>query len=178
MKQLHKNKKPLVITLVIIAVVMLIGYFAFAYFSKAAWPFTTTPAQPSDIVTPSIRQQDKDSQDAKKNNANQETQTPVETVSIAIAFAAYDETEQAIDIRAFTPDVIEAGATCTATLTKDGQTVTKSSNSFIDSTSSQCEPILIPLNEFPVAGSWELTVTYTSPTHTGSSAPMIVEVSE
>lgn len=186
MKRFNKNKKPLVLTLVIVAVVILIGYFAFAYISKAAWPFaSTSSSDTSETYSPPTEQEVTDSQDAKKNNAGQEQQegnsqeqeqSQAKPVSVAIAYAGFDETENAIDIRAFIPDVIEGNGTCTATLILNGQVVTKSSKGFIDSTTSQCEPILIPVNEFPATGTWDLTVSYASSGYKGTSSSMKVEV--
>ncbi len=183
----NKNKKSLVLVLISAAIVILIGYFAFAYFSKAAWPFLGTQKTDSSSETyaPPTEQEVKDSQDAKKNNTSQEQQdtdnsspdTALKNVSVAIAYAGFDETENAIDIRAFTPDVMEANATCTATLTQGEETVTKSSKSFIDSTSSQCEPILFPLSDFPSSGAWDATVTYKSDRYNGVSNTMTTEVS-
>lgn len=179
MKIFNKNKKNLFIVLISAALVILIGYFAYAYVTKSAWPFvTTTETDSSETYTPPTKQEVIDSQDAKKNNAEQETQTPQKTVSVAIAFADFDEMENAIDVRAFTPDVIEADAMCTASFTQNAQTVTKSSKSFIDSTSSQCEPILVPLSEFPMGGIWQLIVSYSSNNHKGESSPVNVEVSK
>lgn len=183
MKRFNKNKKTLILPLIIAAVLILIGYFAFAYISKSVWPFAE-PATTSDSETysPPTEQEVTDSQDAKKNNAGQEEgtetpeQTPGETISVAIAYADFDQTENAIDIRAFTPDVIEGTGTCTATLTQGGQSITRSSKAFIDSTSSQCQPILIPVNDFPASGTWQLVVTYSSEKYKGASSPMNVEV--
>ena len=184
MKRFNKNKKTFILPLFIVALAILIGYFAFAYISKAAWPFheTAKTSDSSETYSPPTEQEVTDSQDAKKNNAGQESQEenkpPTETVSVAIAFADFDQTENAIDIRAFTPDVIEGTGTCTATLIKDGQSVTRSSKAFIDSKTSQCEPILVPINDFPSSGTYQLVVSYSSEKYRGTSSPMNVEVTK
>ena len=184
MKRFNKNKKTFILPLTIVALVILIGYFAFAYITKSAWPFyeSAKPMDTSETYSPPTEQEVTNSQDAKKNNAHQEAsqenQPAASNVSVAIAYADFDQTENAIDIRAFTPDVVEGTGTCTATLIKDGQSITRSSKAFIDSSTSQCEPILIPVADFPSSGTWELVVSYSSDKYKGTSSPMKVEVTK
>lgn len=181
---------------VAIAVFLLAAYLAFAYISKSVWPFgavanelETKPTDTTNYRAPT-EQEIMSGQDAKKNNAHQEgptssdgdkkTDNPTtkQTVSVGIAFAGYDRDEKAVDIRAFTPDIIEGSGTCSAVLTKGSLTVTESAKAFVDYSTSQCEPILIPKNRFPANGTWSLVVTYQSNTSAGTSPTMNIEVEQ
>lgn len=181
--QKPKSKK-LLIAIPAVVVLLALGYFGYAYASQSLWPFAaeeTTQDDSNINYDPPTEQEEAASQDGKKNGAGQETEVTEEdlqNISVGIAYAGFDDQEGVVDIRAFTPDVIESDGTCTATLTLNGQTVTASSKAFIDSTSSQCEPILIPLSEFPVSGQWQLIVDYASAKSKGTSATMTVEVTK
>lgn len=180
-------KKLFAIIIISVFAVSALGYFGYAYTTKNAWPFaaktTDASAESEDGINyePPTKQEVLDSQNGKKNSENQENITPsgsLKNASVGIAYAAHDDSGSVIDIRAFTPDVIEGNGTCTATLTKDEQTITRTSKAFIDYSSSQCEPILINTSEFATGGMWNLTVSYKSNTSSGTSTAVQVEVSK
>ena len=178
------SKKLFAIILASAIAVSGLGYLGYAYTTKNVWPFAAHATKTVDGInySPSTEQEVRDSQDGKKNSENQDesktTPDSSTTVSVGIAYAGYSDSKDAIDIRAFTPNVVEGDGTCTATLTKDRQTITRTSKAFIDSSSSQCEPILINTSEFPAGGIWTLTVSYKSNTSNGASTPVEVEVSQ
>lgn len=108
------------------------------------------------------------SQDGKKNNDNSsETPNNAENISVAVSYA--DVLNDNVEIRAFIPGLIEGSGTCTATLKQGDLTVQASSKAFVDASSSQCEPIYIPLAKFSTKGKWILTISYKSSTHSGAS---------
>lgn len=196
MKAPRKQKKLLIIitTLLVLA---LAGFVVFAYATKSVWPFyasnnqsqTSSPTDQqgsSDSINyaPPTQQEIDNSQDGKKNSANQpgstttpnDPQTSKKNVSVAISYADRSDDKTSIEVRAFTPDVIEGTGTCTARFTKDGQTVTGSSKGFVDATSTICQPINIPLTQFDSSGSWALTVAYSSPGYSGTSSSINVGI--
>ena len=195
MKVPRKQKKSLIViaTLLVLA---LAGFVTFAYATKSVWPFYTSNNQPqtssptnqqgsSDSINydPPTQQEIDNSQDGKKNSANQpgsttpnDPQTSKKSVSVAISYADRSDDKTSIEVRAFTPDVIEGTGTCTARFTKDGQTVTGSSKGFVDATSTICQPINIPLTQLGSSGSWALTVAYSSPGYSGVSSSINVGV--
>lgn len=116
-------------------------------------------------------------QNGKKNsesNSAQGSNTQMNNVEVGVTFA--DVIEPNLEVRAFTPSVIEGDGTCTAVLIKDGETVKGSSLAFIDASSSQCRPIDINVTQFPSKGIWSLTVEYSSSTHKGVSDPVKVTI--
>jgi hypothetical protein len=185
------SKKHLAIIIISVVAVLALGYFCYAYATKNAWPFkaqatdTTTRSEDGINYNPPTEQEVENSQEAKENNAQrsengtengEQSNTSKAPVSVGIAYASYDKAKGAVDIRAFTPDVIEGTGICTATLTLNEITVIGKSKAFIDSSSSQCEPILIKRTDFPTTGKWSLVVSYDSPTSSGKSPAMEVEI--
>lgn len=178
------SKKLFAIIVASTIIILVLGYLGYAYITKKVWPFADHTTKIIDNVNyaPPTEREIRNSQDGKKNSANQEAgNTPMDSstnVLVGVAYAGYNDNKDAIDIRAFTPSVVEGDGKCTAILTKDKQTITRVSKAFIDSSSSQCEPILINATDFPSMGIWSLTVTYKSSTSSGISTPVQVEVSQ
>jgi hypothetical protein len=68
---------------------------------------------------------------------------------------------------AYVTGVFEEGGTCTLTLTKGGQSFTKTSSGFENASYTQCAPI--DISSFSLSGSYSATLKYESPTALGSS---------
>lgn len=184
-KNRKNNKKIVSFVMATALVVALITTYTVVAYQKSFWPFMpdqTTINEPNNDINydPPTQQEIEDSQDAKKNNLDddEDNDSPTSTsgnlrhIEVGVAFA--DEINGQIEIRAFTPSVVESDGICTATLTKNSATVTKSSQAFIDSTTSVCQPIKIALSEFQQSGDWSLVVSYKSSKSQGKSE--IIEV--
>lgn len=183
----HQNRKKVILIATILAVVLLSGAATLAYTQKW-WPF----AEPNNHVIDGINygpptdEEIENSQNAKKdildedektnaNNSSNNDTSNLKKVSIGVSHA--DVYNNNVEVRAFIDGVVEGTGTCTATLTQSGaQSVTKSSKAFIDASTSQCQPILIPLSQFSQKGTWTLIVTYKSPTSTGESEKITVNI--
>lgn len=128
-------------------------------------------------------QEVKSSQDAKKNDSgnidNEESVTPQSpeksksTVSVGISYA--DVYNGKLEIRAFTTGAIEGNGTCTATVSNSSKTIVKSSDAFIDATSTQCEPIYIPVSELG-SGTWKVIVKFSAPDYAGTSEMVQINI--
>lgn len=77
-------------------------------------------------------------------------------------------------IRAYVSSVFEEGGTCTATFTKDGTTLTKTSAGFKNVSYTQCTPIEYE-NGFLSSGKWSVTVKYNSTSAEGVSDARFIE---
>lgn len=182
MKSLSTNKNtPLVIVICVVAVVLVIGgYFAFAYTTKQFWPFIAADSSNTPSPKPSSNSNTDNtdgSLDAKERSTDQDKQSSnndssstdsngAKVVEIGVTYAGVYG--QNVEVRAFASGVIEGNGKCTATFTQGSQTVAQSSDAFIDATTTQCGVINIPLSSFPGKGTWKLIVTYASPNSTGS----------
>ena len=180
--QKRKNKTFIVITLVVLVIALLLGTAALAYTQKW-WPFNEPESLIIDGINygPPTDEEVENSQDAKKDILEEDAanssgdDNDLKKVIIGVSHSeVYDGN---VEVRAFISGVVEGAGTCTATLTQPGaQTVTKSNEAFIDASTSQCRPILIPLNQFDQKGEWVLVVTYKSPTSYGTSEKVTVNI--
>lgn len=181
-----KNKKVhLLIGITVALIIFISAYFSFAY-SQSLWPFIERVGikfsdDKGEInYNPPTSEEIQEGQDAKKriietDEDNEEFPSSVKTtVSVGVAFA--DVVDGNLEIRAFTPSVIEGDGLCRAILKKDDVTITESSLAFIDSTTSQCRPIYISVERFKSKGTWSLIVSYTSDTSIGESPSMEVNI--
>lgn len=189
---IQKNKSSAKKTLLItVALLTLLG-------AGLVYAYSATDIFSDDTVTssgdfginldPPTEQEVKDSQDAKKHILEEDStdseeptgeggtpeQTDKKEATVGISYAGV--TGENLEIRAFTPSIIEGTGTCTATLTKSGETaVTESSEAFIDASSTICKPIFVPVSKLS-KGTWSVDVSFSSPTHKGSSGPTNVEI--
>lgn len=169
-----------------IAAIVLVaaGYIAYAKVTNSLWPFNTakttvqdSPERPVNDVdySPPTEEDASHANDAKKRLDESTKQEQTKTniyVGVTMADIAVDQ----LEIRSFVSGVIEGGGTCTATLTRNGISVAATSTAFVDSTTSICTPISIPLTRFKDSGQWDLVVSYSSVTSTGTSTIIKVEL--
>jgi len=100
--------------------------------------------------------------------------TAKKPATVSVSFA--DIVDGNLEIRASTASAIEGTGECTATVSKpDSQSITKKVSAFIDASSTICNPIYISTSQLST-GTWNVNVTYSSPTYEGSSDSMQVEV--
>ncbi len=77
-------------------------------------------------------------------------------------------------IKAYVAGIFEEGGTCTATFTKDGQTLTKTSAGFQNASYTQCAPMDLA-NDFLSSGKWAVKLSYGSATSAGESDVHYIE---
>ncbi len=107
----------------------------------------------------------------KEGNINA---TPSKTANIVLIDA--NQYFDIFEVRAYISNQYEDGGTCTATFTKDGQTVRQTSNAFKDASTTQCGALDIARSRFPTVGDWQLIVEYSSPTSSGQTTTQTVTV--
>lgn len=188
-KTKRSTKSRLVIA-AILAGVLVTGYACYAYFAHT-WPFPTNYT--SEVIrsendgdtinlNPPTSQEIEDSQDAKRRaeeaDSNNASATPssTQTKNVAVGVAYADIVSDKLEIRAFTPGVVEGGGECTAKLVQGSLVITGTSVAFVDSSSSQCRPIYINVSDFPSSGKWQLIVSYSSSTSRGTSDTVEVKI--
>lgn len=173
----HKKQKKYLL-LGVVAILFLVGGLVTFAATTNYWHFAELNSDGSNDTGPIINydppteEELNSSQDGKKNSNNADsTQTrevsEIRQISVEVSYAEKIGTN--LEIRAFTPDVIESDGICTATVTQGEQEVVKTSQGFVDATTTICEPINIPMSEFSTSGIWSVVVTYTSPNSTGIS---------
>lgn len=101
---------------------------------------------------------------------NAESQTP----NIVIVDASqYDDV---VEVRAYVSNIYEDNGECKVTFSRNGQTVSKTSNAFKDARNTQCQPFDIPRSEFPTPGDWRMTLAYSSSTTSGTAPTKTVTI--
>lgn len=187
-KQNKKNykKRAIIITLVILLLIALsAGAFFFTPLKNKLFNNSTdidTPTGPTSTVDYSGPSESdiNESQNAKKNAENPATGTLPPTSSsekknVPIAVSYADVYNDNLEIRAFISGVIEGTGTCTATVTKNSTTVTESTSAFIDTSTTQCNPIYINKSRLS-PGVWKVIVNFSSPDAQGSSETVEVTI--
>jgi len=118
-------------------------------------------------------------QNANKNNSNSDTPpTPVsqsgsnkENVEIIITAKNQDQGSGVLQVRAQISAVVSTGQ-CTLTMSKAGQTVTKTAGIQGLASTSTCKGFDIPVSELS-PGLWQSTLTYENDALTGSASEVI-----
>lgn len=95
-------------------------------------------------------------------------------VSVVVANASQED--QQITVNAFTSDVFENGGKCTATFTQGNTQFSKTVSANENASTTDCAPIRVNRSEFSAAGSWQVTVGYSSSTASGTSASVTFTV--
>lgn len=93
----------------------------------------------------------------------------IKTVTPVITSWGQNPQTKDVEVSGFVPGVIENGGSCTVTLEKDGQKVTKSATGTANAQNVSCGLITIPFSEIS-AGTWNILLSYSSSTASGSSS--------
>lgn len=99
---------------------------------------------------------------------------PSET-DVVITVAEWDQAEAAVHVAGYVSPVIEEGGTCTVQLTLGGQVVEIGGAAVPDATTTICGGLAVDGDRLS-AGVWTAVLRYASPTTSGISEPMTVEV--
>jgi hypothetical protein len=107
-----------------------------------------------------VEQQEQEQQNSSNNGT-------IRTVNVVVTSASMDS------IFARVSGVVEDGGTCTATFTKGGTALSKSSDSIANVSDTQCGRIVPPSL---ASGTWQVVVAYKSNFAQGSSEPVALTI--
>jgi hypothetical protein len=166
-KKTSKKNKVILIILGFL-LLSLIAFFGYKVLYRKSSPATITDGQQVNLNPPTETEKaetEAHKDQLVKDEQARNSQTPSSTkkqVTIVITEAS------ATSVRAYANDVFEDGGVCTATVTKAGSSVTKSSSGFENVSYTQCAPINwdTPLSK----GAWTLVVTYKSAAAEGTQS--------
>lgn len=166
------------IVIIALAAVVLVGASGGIYLFKNRAQSNDTPAErkPTINYAPASDTDRKENDDTKDRIINEQKQNPstdpAPTQKKAVTPTITGTTGS---IKAYVNGIFEEGGTCTATFTKDGTTLTKSSAGFQNVSYTQCAPISIG-DGFLSPGTWSMTLSYSSATAEGTTASQQIEV--
>jgi len=193
-KKLHNRKKMIIKLSLFLVVFVLLAFATYAVAAKQfGWttflPFLNdiTQSSTSEVKNKTTNQVDysgpsqsdtNNSQSGKQKNdtAKNEVNQPQDAKNVSVAISFADIVNQNVEIRAFIPNIIEGNGKCTATLKMMNNILERTSDAFIDTSSTLCQPIYIPVSESIQRGEWTLEVTYVSHGYTGKSEIIKVQI--
>jgi hypothetical protein len=97
------------------------------------------------------------------------------SVGVALNFAGWEQSSDAVEASGFVSGVVEDGGTCRVTLTRGGETAVAETPGQADATTTVCPSVSVA-GEGLSAGTWTAVLSYESGTSSGVSAPLEVEV--
>lgn len=171
------SKKLAVIAVILIMLVIASAVLYVFVFNKNFHGNNTPVTSPNQEINynPPTSQEIKESEDIKKNTVDPQ-KTTQNTANVNVVVANTYVNGSNLEIRAFVLGIVEGNGNCSAVLTKDSTSVNGSSKAFADATTTQCEPIVIPLSKFPQSGNWSLKVNYSSEKYSGVSQALEVQL--
>lgn len=96
------------------------------------------------------------------------------TVPVTITNASWNAPTRSVRVHGFVGGIDEDGGTCTLTLTRGSHRQTASAPGGVDATTTSCG--LLQVGGDLASGTWTAVLSYRSPTATGTSAPVTVDV--
>lgn len=155
--------------------------------AASAWFYLgPTPAKHNNSDTPSTinyapatpqekAESDQHKQDIVHNQGQSDTNAPPSTPSsVTPIIVDTNQYGNAVEVRGFVPQITESNGTCTYTFT-GASTFTRQQAAVADATTTRCPVIALPSTLF-AKGTWNVTITYKSPLHEGTSENKSFEV--
>ncbi|SDH19972.1 hypothetical protein [Klenkia brasiliensis] len=96
-------------------------------------------------------------------------------VDVTVTYSGYDASASAVVAGGVVLGVVEDTGTCSLVLTRGGQRATASASAAPDVSSTACGDLRVDRAQL-APGSWDLVLTYSSPTSTGTSPVQEVEI--
>lgn len=167
------NKSPLVLGAVFVGIIILaaLGYFIFNM-NQNNNQLTGSNNDPYINLEPPT-ESDKAEADQNKERLSQtkeedESEIPSsnEPQKKSVKPTITEATRNSV--KGYITSIFEEGGTCTATFTKNGQSLTKTSSGFQNASYTQCAPIEMA-DDFLSPGKWEVKLSYSSTASSGES---------
>ncbi len=95
---------------------------------------------------------------------------------LTVFIARLEQVGPNIEASGYVGGVFEDDGTCTLTLTNGSAKLSKQSKGFKDFNHTTCTPFSFPSSELTKAGAWTVSLSYSSPSGTGTSETKTLEV--
>ncbi len=167
-----RSKKKLLVFLVIIAIVLCAA--TVLYFLVIRKSDTDNTASYSPPTAEEKQQAEDHKEEIIRKESDQPAESPVSGTNVFITYA--EQFNQNINASGYISGIIEEGGTCTLTLTKGSHTITRSKPALPDAKHTTCPDFNIPRGDIPEAGTWKITIGYSSDTTNKVSASQDIEI--
>lgn len=180
--KITKNRIVLLVVVLLLSAAS-VYYFGFRRDDPANKPTDSTSQNSGEILNLNPpTESEKMSDDDKKSDQITQTengQASLKSAKPVITSAGQFDNVQygsAIEIRTLISGVYESGGKCTATLTNGTNSISKTVDAIQDVSTTICDVVTIPRDEFVTAGTWSLVVKYSSTKYSGESDITTLEV--
>lgn len=176
MRVKKSNKKIYLLTATILVGAALISSGALLYKRKYSSHTPDTdinyspPTEQEKAETDKHKESIASPENDKKTNKPPSNPGQQPNISVVITSATQDA------VYAYVDGVFEDGGTCTATFTNGAKSFQKTSDGFTNVSNTQCAPIFVTPGDFTTPGDWQVTVSYSSSTASGTSKPLVVNM--
>lgn len=177
-----KSYKKLLFLLTVLLIIAVGGFFAYKHFyqnknNTVYSPPTEVEKKSGDYIKPEVvkRQEQEDAQKKDNSEQTQNNQQPPSSSNATVVITDAGQYDNIIEVRAFVSNRYQDG-TCKVTLTKNGLTVSKTTEAYKDATTTICTNPLFNRSEFSQAGDWQVIVEYNSLNYSGKSNPQTVQI--
>ena len=177
-KKINKNKRN-ALTLVTILLVVISGYFVFAYTTKQAWPFTKsslrveTSRPTTNTLPPSNNSSNPPHRETTEDNPTKtppqfDGDDPNDSPQLTISINYIGVSDKSLLVRTTIDQTISSG-TCRLVLSRTGApSITKLAEVTANPSSATCTGFDVPISELS-SGSWMATITVTDGTREGTA---------
>lgn len=176
MRKVNKNStsKKILITLTILATLGMVagGFLVFGRKNhNQSQANTTAPSSVESKINldPPTTQEKQAAEDKKQQIITEQNATPSSTANVPIVITDASQYGPTIEVRAYVPDIYEKDGTCTFSFTKNTDKIVKTTSAQPDAKTTYCTTLSVPRSEFSGSGDWQLTITYKSSTHSGTT---------
>ncbi len=170
------SKRTRVIALAVVVLAVTGGSSAVWLKSRANQDQAPTERTATINYAPATEPEKKQAEDNKDRIVEEQKQTPTSSNSSGSKKSVTPTiTSTSGSVKGSVAGIFEEGGTCTATFTKDGTSLSRTSAGFQNVSYTQCAPINFSDN-FLSPGTWTVTLNYSSATAEGTSASQTVEV--
>ena len=97
------------------------------------------------------------------------------TVDVVVTYADWQGSSGVLEVAGFVAGVVEEGGTCQVTARSQGRTARAETVGIADATTTSCGTLVIPRADVS-PGTWDIVLSYESPTSSGASASTSVSV--
>lgn len=171
-----KTSRRKLVVLIVAVVFALLAAVAVAYFSlrpgepETDGSTTSSPRPNNEDTTPQTDTSDQQSTAEEQKGQPVDATTPntSPTIPVIITAANQNNTSSTLQVRTMIEKITSTGS-CVLTLTKDGQTISKSSNIQAGPNNSTCRGFDVALAELS-SGVWSVKIDVTSGEQSGSAS--------
>jgi cytoskeletal protein RodZ len=188
-KQTRTTKKwPRMLIAIIVCLLILggIGFAVWKYFDRrndqqasqrnSQKTVDSTPKINLNPATPDDKKANDAHKDELVKQSEQEAQPTPPGGNVTPLITDASQYGDSVEISAFVPSIIEDGGKCVLTATLNSYKITRETAALRNAKNTICPTFAVPRNQFSAAGTWKVTVAYSSASHTGVSEAKALEI--